>query len=163
MRKSQFPSGNPGQLKDEPSKGASWMDIEYGRNSMELAVWSNEWARKTFQMQPASTRRPTWEYQDTSKYSTQECENSASFQLQKTWHDEENRLRKIFQLLFNIQTKIRRLPCYAKPAKKSNNTPLDKRRWAFLSSVQSLYEWRAEVIICTRLARQTHARRTHSS
>jgi hypothetical protein len=40
------------------------------------------------------------------------------------------------------------LSCYAKPAKKpADKNPLDERCYVPLSSVQSLYECRAEVII----------------
>jgi len=52
--------------------------------------------------------------------------------------------------------------CFAKPAKKPiDKTPLDERRWVPLSSVQFLYECRAEVIIThapsTSDACETHA------
>jgi hypothetical protein len=54
------------------------------------------------------------------------------------------------------------VPCYAKPTKKpTSKTPRDGEMDVPLSSVQSLYECRAEVIIthapCTSGAWETHA------
>jgi hypothetical protein len=60
-------------------------------------------------------------------------------------------LRKVI-----LENSVMVLSCFAKPTKKLiSKTPLNERRGVSLSSVQSLYEDRAEVII-------THACETHA-